>query len=114
MNNNKNNIEKLQEFLRVLQSTIQKIDSGRCSLDDYLKLEDYFKMIGLPELIISDIYLDCGFGSWKELHIERRKPANDRNNKGIKCSLGKINGVYNGIKSQIEAFITTQSVNSTY
>jgi len=95
-------ISQIQSFSTEFEAISISIRSNNSKIEEYHAFEKYLKMIQVPDHLIIDIYLGCGFSSWNELYLELRKPIGTRNNKSISCSIGKIKGVTSAVQSFLD------------
>ncbi len=85
----------LEEFIEDINSVFIKVENNTASPQDYQKLEEYFRIGGVPENIINEV--KSNFPSWTIFHTTRLLPFKDQDVMAVKETLGALRGVRNGL-----------------
>lgn len=101
---------KIKELFIDMKSNYHNILSGQCTVGDYQKLEEQFRLLGVDDSLSADIYEGCGFDSWKSLHLERMKSDANQDRESVQCSLGKLKGIYMAVKVESRRFLREHSI----
>lgn len=84
--------EVLLEFIDDLTEVLEKVNANSAKKGDYIKLKEYFTMVGLKESTVDSVYLNCGFNDHTDFLQQRQ--LSERNQMGnVSCTISKINGL---------------------
>lgn len=101
---------KIKELFIDMKSNYLNVLSGECTIGDYQKLEEQFRLLGVSDTLSSDIYMRCGFDSWKSLHLERMKSSANQDRESVQCALGKLRGIYMAVKVESRRFLREHNI----
>ena len=94
-------IKAWEVFSKSFNNTSDKIVSGICAMNCYNVFEQYLRIVGVPDRIISDILSD--FESWDEVHESRKR---DRYSLPVNKVIGKVKGITNAVNHLIQLQIS--------
>lgn len=83
------------EFINDLTNVVDKVNDNTANDGDYLKLKEYFTMVGIKDKTVENVYLDCGFNDSKDFRKQRNFELQQTGN--ISCTISKINGMKEGV-----------------
>ena len=101
----------MQKFKEEFNKVVDKITSYSCPKLCYSTFESYLKIVGVPENIITDIYIGSGFDSWAEIHEARER---DMFSIPVHSAMGKIKGISSAVNQMLSLHISKlkESVNN--
>ena len=97
----------LVEFIKDLNSVVSKINSNTANNADYIKLKEYFLMVGIKESTVDKIYTDCGFDDHKDFFKQRQLSRNFQHG-NVSCSISKLNGLKEAVIEVLECEIAKE------
>lgn len=103
-----NQNEVIKEYITDLTTLVNKIFNDNAVAKDYVDLESYFGVVGLEKETTERLFRDCNFNSWAEFMSERSKPEHLQNTTDVKCTLGKIKGMYEAVVLHLECRLEKQ------
>ncbi len=96
--------DTLLEFIQDLTNVVDKVNNNSANLGDYIKLKEYFLMVGIKENTIDGIYSDCGFVDVADFFKQRQLSRNHQSG-NVSCSASKIDGLKEAVVEVLECEI---------
>jgi len=86
----------VSEFINDIIKVVDKVNANTANDGDYIKLKEYFTMVGIKGETVDNVYLDCGFNDFKDFRKQRNFSKKQQTG-NISRTISKINGMKEGV-----------------
>ncbi|MEM9547335.1 MAG: hypothetical protein AAGA77_15255 [Bacteroidota bacterium] len=93
--------EILAEYMNDVSTVFERIVSNQAHKSDYKLLEEYYRLAGISQQYIDNLYSSCGFDNSLDFFQQRLKPSNKQTG-NVRQAISKLKGTTEAILEAIQ------------